>query len=81
MFKLGKVTHYYDKIGVAVVHLDNPIAAGDNVVFIKDGEEIFRQTIDSIQIEHEKRESAERGEIIGLKIEEPVKEGTEIFKV
>jgi translation elongation factor EF-1alpha len=75
------VTHYYDKIGVAVVHLDNPISVGDNVVFIKDGEEIFRQTIDSIQIEHEKRESAERGEIIGLKIEEPVKEGTEIFKV
>ena len=81
MFKLGKVTHYYDKIGVAVVHLDNPISVGDNVVFIKDGEEIFGQTIDSIQIEHEKRESAERGEIIGLKIEEPVKEGTEIFKV
>ena len=81
MFKLGKVTHYYDKIGVAVVHLDNPISVGDNVVLIKDGEEIFRQTIDSIQIEHEKRESAERGEIIGLKIEEPVKEGTEIFKV
>lgn len=80
MFKVGKVTHYYDKIGVAIVELDGTLSVGDQVKFTLAGEDLFAQTVDSIQIEHEKKVSASKGEIIGLKTIEPVKEGTELFK-
>ena len=73
--------HYYDKIGVAVVELDGSIALGDRIHFKFEGSDLFEQIVDEIQIEHEKKETAGRGEIIGLKIKEPVKEGTEIYKI
>jgi len=81
LFKIGKVTHYYDKIGVAIIELDSPLAVGDRIKFTKDGEDLFEQPVDSIQIEHEKKDSAGKGDVIGLKTEKEIKEGTEVFKV
>jgi len=80
-FKIGKVTHYFDKIGVAIVELNADLAVGDKIKFTRGGEDIFEQFVGSIQIEHEKRESAKKGEVIGLKTDKEVKEGAEIFKV
>lgn len=81
MFKIGRVTHYYDKIGVAVVELDNSLGVGDKIKFVKDGEDLFSQDIDSIQVEHEKINTASRGDVVGLKTVQEVKAGTEIFKI
>lgn len=81
MFKVGKVTHYYDKLNVAIVELDGTIAVGDKIKFVRGGEDLFEQTVDSIQIEHEKRDSATKGDVVGLKINEAVKTGAEVFKV
>ena len=80
MFKVGTVTHYYDKIGVAIVELNNTLSVGEKVKFIKDGESLFEQTIESIQVEHKKLDSANAGDVVGLKTNEVVKTGTEIFK-
>jgi putative protease len=80
-FKIGKVTHYFDKIGVAIVELDADLAVGDKIKFNRGGEDIFEQSVDSIQIEHEKRETAQKGEVVGLKTEKEVKEGAEVYKV
>jgi translation elongation factor EF-1alpha len=81
MFKVGKVTHYYDKIGVAVVELTADLAVGDRIKFTRGGEDMFEQTVESIQVEHNKIDSAKKGDTIGLKVDQPVKEGTEIFKL
>ena len=81
MFKVGKVTHYYDKIGVAIVDLDGTISVNDRVKFVKGGKELFEQEVESIQIEHEKVDSAGRGNVIGLKTNEVVEEGVEVFKI
>lgn len=81
MFKVGRVTHYYDKIGVAIVELDGTLSVGDKIKFTKDGEDVFEQKVDSIQIEHEKRDTAARGDVVGLKTNEEVKEGAEVFKI
>lgn len=80
-FKVGKVTHYYDKIGVAIVELDGSLAVGDKVKFTRGGEDLFEQKVDSIQIEHEKKDSAGKGDVVGLKVESEVKEGAEVYKV
>ena len=79
--KIGKVTHYYDKIGVAVVELTASLGKGDKIMFERGGEELFEQTVDSIQVEHEKKDSARKGDTIGLKIDAQVKEGAEVYKV
>lgn len=81
MFKVGKVTHYYDKIGVAIVELAGQLSVGDKIKFVRGGEDVYEQTVDSIQIEHEKKESAKKGEVVGLKTEKEVKEGAEVFKL
>lgn len=81
MFKVGKVTHYYDKIGVAIVELDGQLSVGDKIKFVRGGEDVFEQTVDSIQIEHEKKDSASKGQVVGLKTEKEVKEGAEVFKL
>lgn len=81
MFKVGKVTHYYDKIGVAIVELAGKLSVGDKIKFVRGGEDVFEQIVDSIQIEHEKKESADKGEVVGLKTGKEVKEGAEVFKL
>lgn len=80
-FKIGKVIHYYDKIGVVIVELDGALSTGDKIKFMRGGENLFEQKVDSIQIEHEKKESAGKGSVVGLKVEKEVKEGAEVYKV
>lgn len=80
-FKVGKVTHYYDKIGVAVVELDGNLSAGDEIKFVRGGEDLFKQKVEEMQVEHEKLDSAGKGQIVGLKTDQEVKEGAEVYKV
>lgn len=81
MFKVGKVSHYYDKLSVAIIDLDGTLSVGDNIKFVRGGEDLFEQKVESLQIEHEKKDSAGKGDVIGLKTNEAVKEGTEVYKV
>lgn len=81
MFKIGKVSHFYDKIGVAIVDLDAPLAVGDKIKFVRGGEDLFEQNVDSIQIEHNKVESAKKGDVVGLKTSENVKDGADVYKL
>jgi len=76
--KIGKVTHYYDKIGVAIVELASPLKLGDFVTFKKGGKEVHSQKVESMQIEKESVEKAKKGDVIGMKVDEPIKEGTEV---
>lgn len=80
VFKVGRVAHYYDKLGIAIVELDAPIAVGDSIKFVKGRDELFTQVVKSIQVEHEKRESAGKGSVVGLATKEPVEEGADIYK-
>lgn len=80
-FKVGKVTHYYDKIGVAIVELDSDLAVGERIKFVRGGEDLFEQVVTSMQIEHERVDSAKQGDVVGLKTDQEVKEGAEVYKV
>ena len=77
---VGKVTHFFDKISVAIVELTAPINVGDKLKF-KRGEQEFEQEVDSMQIEHDQIKAAKKGQAIGLKTSQPVHEGTQVFKV
>jgi len=77
---VGKITHYYDKIGVAVVEVSAPIKIGDQIKISGHGNE-FVQQVSSMQIEHEQIQEAKKGQAVGLKVDQPVKEGDEVYKV
>lgn len=75
---LGKVIHYYDKIGVAVIKLDKDLKVGDKVKFVY-GENEFEQTIESMQLEHQQIESGKKGQEIAIKVNQETKSGTLIY--
>lgn len=78
--KVGKVTHYFDKIGVAVVKVAKPLKVGDNIKISGHGNE-FTQTIDSMQTEHKEIKTAKKGLSIGMKVIQAVRENDEVYKV
>lgn len=78
--KLGKVTHFYDKIGVAVLELTGAIKIGDQVKFVKNEEE-FEQTVDSLQLDRKEIKSAKKGDDVAIKVDKPVKTGTLVYLV
>jgi putative protease len=76
----GTITHYYDKIGVAVVDIKKTLEVGDKIKLIGHDQE-FEQEVASMQTEHQQIKSAKKGLSIGLKVDQPVKEGTKVFLV
>ncbi len=77
MKKIGKVTHYYGNIGVAIVELSGKLSVGDRVKF-SHGEHEIEQNIESMQMEHKEVDSAKKGDVVGVKVGEKIVEGTEV---
>lgn len=77
---IGKITHYFGKIEVGIIELSKSLAVGDTI-HIKGGETDFEQEVKSMQIEHKDIEKAKKGDVIGLKVEDKVREGNEVYKV
>lgn len=77
---IGKIAHFYPKISVAVIDLEDDLSVGDRIS-IERGEEVVEQKVDSMQIEHENIEQAEAGQSIGLKVKGRTKEGADVFKI
>ena len=75
---IGIVTHWYDKIGVAVVKLSGKLAKGDKIK-VKRGEEEFEETVGSLQIDHKDVASAKKGDDAAFKLSQRAKEGAQVF--
>jgi len=78
MKKIGKITHFFPKISVAVVELEGSLKTGDTIEIEGHGN-TFEQKVESMQIEHQPVSSAKKGDAIGLKVLQPVKEGDVVF--
>jgi len=78
---IRKITHYFTNIGVGVIEItDGELKAGEKI-HIKGATSDFEQTVESMQIEHENIEKAKKGDAIGLKTEQQVREGDEVYKI
>ena len=79
---MGEITHYYDKICVAVVKLvSGDLKVGDKVKLVNSAGEEFEQEIKSMQIEHVEIEIAKKGDEFGLKVDTAVKAKSDVVKV
>ncbi len=77
--QIGKVTHYYDKIKVAVIDvIGRPLKVGDSVK-ISGHDSEFTQRITSLQVEHKQLDLVKPGESCGMVVDQPVKEGDVLY--
>jgi len=78
---VGKVTHYFGNLGVAVIELSNTLKVGDEIRIVGGVETDFTQKVNSMEIEHEKMKKAKKRDMIGLKMKEKVREGYKVYKL
>ncbi len=78
--KVGEVSHYFTKIGVAVIEISSPLKVGDQIA-IKGMTTNFEQTIDSMQVEGENLEEANPGDDIGMKVADRVRKGDIVYRL
>jgi putative protease len=78
--RVGKVTHYFDHLSVAVMALTEKIRVGDTLHFLGHSTD-FKQQVTSMQIEHKSVESAKPGEDVAIKVDQRVHPNDAIFKV
>jgi len=77
--EIGRITHFFSKINVAVIELKAPLNVGDTIV-VKGPNTDFEQVVDSMQIEHANLQRAEKGQSIGLKVKDKVRETDTVYK-
>jgi len=79
--KIGKITHYFDKVKVIVVKLSDELKVGDTIRIVGGESTDFKQKIVSMEIDGEKIKKAKKGKVIGIKVKERAREGYKIFKI
>ena len=79
--KIGVVTDYLNRIGVAVIQLtDGAVRLGDDVRITGRATEL-RQAVESLQVEHRPVEEAARGSEVAMKVVHPVRRHDQVFRV
>ena len=78
--RVGKVTHYFDHLNVAVLALSEGIRVGETLHFLGHSTD-FKQPVTSLQIEHKPIEAAKPGEDVAMKVDQRVHPGDAIFRI
>jgi len=78
---IGRVVHYFDKIQVAVIELSDSLKIGDTIRIVGGEATDFTQEVESMEVEHEKIKSAKKGDVVGMKVKEKVREGYKVYKL
>jgi len=79
--KIGLVANYFSKISVAAIDiLDGTLSVGDTLHFIGHTTD-FEFTVQSMQIEHKSVAEAKKGDSVGLKVSERVRQGDMVYKI
>jgi hypothetical protein len=78
--KVGIVSHVFEKIGVAILDISEPLQTGDTIR-ITGHHTDFTQKVESMQVEHQNVKKTEGGQCVGLKIIGEVREHDLVYKV
>jgi len=78
--QVGKITHFFDKISVAVIELTAELKKGD-MISIEGPQTNIAQPVASMQIEKKEILVAKKGQSIGMKVNGPVKVNDVVYKV
>ncbi|MGO8691676.1 MAG: hypothetical protein ACLQLG_18810 [Thermoguttaceae bacterium] len=79
--ELGKVTHYFAKIGVAAIEIQHDSLAVGDTIHVKGHTSDFTQNVDSMQVDHQPVTVAKPGESVGIHLSAHAHEHDKVFKV
>ncbi len=77
---LGTVTHFFNKICVAVLSLSDTITVGDQI-YIRGRTTELEQAVRSLQIEHQPVQEAGPGDDVALEVLKRVRQRDKVFKL
>lgn len=78
--EIGKITHYFDKISVGVINLSSSLKVGQTIR-VKGVNEDFEQEIESMQLDHKDVKTAKKGDLVAIKVNNPVHKNDKILSV
>ena len=76
--EIGKVVHWYGKIGVAVVKLSAGLKIGDRVK-VRHGDAEFEDTVSSMQLDHKPITAGKKGQEVAIHLSQAAKDGSVVF--
>ena len=76
---IGKVTHYYAHIKVAIVKFNAKVKTGTELYF-KGATTDFKEVAKSMQLDHKPVATAQPKKQIGIKLKKRVREGDLVYK-
>jgi len=79
--KVGKISHYFDKIGVAALEISGEALKVGDKIRVGEQDDGFEQTVVSMQADHEVVEVAKIGQDVGLKVDQQVKANSNVYLV
>jgi putative protease len=79
--RLGVVTHYFDHLSVAVVRLESGSLRVGDVIHFQGHTTDFRQTVESLEVDHAPVNEVGPNDDFGLKVAERVREHDAVYKV
>ena len=79
--ELGRITHYFGKIGVAAIEITQDSLAVGDTIHIKGHTSDFNQKVDSMQIDGQPVDEATVGQSVGIKVAEHAREHDTVYKV
>jgi putative protease len=75
---VGKITHYFDKVGVAAVKLVSELKVGDEISVIGDLTGIISSKVERIEMNKKSIQKAKKGNEIGIKLPK-VRKNDEVY--
>lgn len=76
----GTVTHFLDKLDVAIIKLTTPLKNGDQIYLLAEGH-LFLQEVAEMQIDRKNIAKAKTGSHIGMKVGQKAVLNSKIYKV
>ena len=78
--EIGKVTHYYGHLHVAVLQLSEGLKTGDQVHILGHSTD-FTQKVTSMEVDHHVVTWVKPGDNVAIKVIEPVHEHDRVFRI
>jgi hypothetical protein len=79
--EIGKVTHYFSKVGVVAIQIAQDVLRVGDTIRIKGHTSDFTHKIDSMQIDNQQVVEATAGQSIGVRVKDHAREHDLVYKV
>jgi translation elongation factor EF-Tu-like GTPase len=79
--KIGRVTHYFSKLGVAAIEIQHgKLCRGDRIHIVGHTTDL-EQVVESMEIDRHPVDEAGEGQSVGIRVDDHVREHDDVYKV